>query len=174
MLTSSKRSLRFLSRHSKITPEMKKSVSPVVILNVDAIGDQHSYLLMNPSAEGVFGLYVPFLPLAVRSATSLIKGIRLFSDPNRDLSINPTSVTGVCYSRIGLIGNPSDGYFGNTISISVENYSTKVEIIKSNRLNIIPHPMSFSILQLICRSDPMQFDSIRDLNSLLQKNGYTV
>ena len=75
MLTSSKRSLRFLSRHAKITPEMKKSVSPVVILNVDAIGDQHSYLLMNPSAEGVFGLYVPFLPLAVRSATSLIQTV---------------------------------------------------------------------------------------------------
>ena len=119
-------------------------------------------------------MYVPFLPLAVRSAASLVKGIRLFSDPNRDLSTNPTSVTGVCYSRIGLIGNPSDGYFGNTISISVDNYSTKVEIIKSNRLNIIPHPMSISFSLLIRRSDPMQFDSIRDLNSLLQKNGYTV
>ena len=156
-----------------ITPEMKKSESPVVILNVDTIQD-HSYLMMNPSAEGVFGMYISFLPLAVRSASSLIKGIRLYSDPHRDLSTNPTSVTGVCYSRIGLIGNPSDGYFGNTISISVDNYSTKVVLLKSDQLNIIPHPMSSSAIDITRRSDPMKFDSIKDLNSLLQKNGYTV
>lgn len=125
---------------------MTKSVSPVVILNINTVENQHSYLLMNPSAEGVFGLYIPFLPLAVRSTASLIKGIRLFSDPNRDLSTNPTSVTGLCHSRIGLIGNPSDGYCGNTISISLDNFSTKVEIIQSNHLNIIPHPMSISLI----------------------------
>lgn len=96
---------------------------------------------MNLFTDSTFGLWVPYLPLAILSASSLQKGIRLFNHPERNLSFNPSSVTGRCYSRIGLIGNPSDGYFGNTISIAVENYFTEVSLLKTTTLRIIPHPV---------------------------------
>lgn len=86
------------------------------------------------------GLFVPILPLAVRTASSLQKGVRLFHAEERDMSIIPNSITGECYSRIGLVGNPSDGYYGNCLSVSVNNFSTKVVLLKSDRIQVIPNP----------------------------------
>ena len=42
------------------------------------------------------------------------------------------------YSRAGLLGNPSDGYFGKTISISVKNFGAHVTLIESPDLHIEP------------------------------------
>lgn len=85
---------------------------------------------------------VPSLPIPVIDEASLKRAAELYADPANDLSGNPTSVVGKCYARIGLIGNPSDGYYGNTISVSVENFCTHVSLLKSDHLEIIPHPMS--------------------------------
>ena len=38
------------------------------------------------------------------------------------------------YARVGLVGNPSDGFFGKTISLSIENFWAKVTIVESDRL----------------------------------------
>lgn len=40
------------------------------------------------------------------------------------------------YARAGLIGNPSDGYFGKTISFIIKNFSAKVALYESPRLTI--------------------------------------
>ena len=104
---------------------------------------------MNLFTDSTFGLWVPYLPLAILSASSLQKGIRLFNNPDRDLSCNPNSVTGRCYSRIGLIGNPSDGYYGNTISIAVDNFFTEVSLLKTTVLRIIPHPVFVSMFVVL-------------------------
>ena len=40
------------------------------------------------------------------------------------------------YARAGLIGNPSDGYFGKTISFIVRNYRAQVVIYESPRIRI--------------------------------------
>jgi hypothetical protein len=32
------------------------------------------------------------------------------------------------YARIGLLGNPSDGYFGKTISVSIQNFYAEVAL----------------------------------------------
>ena len=42
------------------------------------------------------------------------------------------------YARAGLIGNPSDGYFGKTISFIVRNYVAEVELWESPELEILP------------------------------------
>jgi len=42
------------------------------------------------------------------------------------------------YARAGLIGNPSDGYFGKTISFIIKNFSAKVRLYESPRLTILP------------------------------------
>ena len=40
------------------------------------------------------------------------------------------------YARAGLLGNPSDGYFGKTISVTVKNFSASVELWESPDLHI--------------------------------------
>ncbi|MCK5701437.1 MAG: GHMP kinase [Cyclobacteriaceae bacterium] len=40
------------------------------------------------------------------------------------------------YARAGLLGNPSDGYFGKTISIVVRNFGAHVSLYESPELNI--------------------------------------
>lgn len=45
------------------------------------------------------------------------------------------------YARAGLIGNPSDGYFGKTISVICKNFSAQVTCWESPRMTIKPrHP----------------------------------
>lgn len=42
------------------------------------------------------------------------------------------------FARAGLLGNPSDGYFGKTISISVRNFGAHVSLYESPELQIEP------------------------------------
>ena len=42
------------------------------------------------------------------------------------------------YARAGLVGNPSDGYFGKTISFIVRNYTAEVELWETPELEILP------------------------------------
>ena len=44
------------------------------------------------------------------------------------------------YARAGLLGNPSDGYFGKTISISVKNFGAHVSLYETPELRIEPEP----------------------------------
>jgi len=67
----------------------------------------------------------------------------------------------VAYARAGLVGNPSDGYFGKTISIIVRNFRAKVGLYESPELEIIP---SFK--------DRSRFSSVRDLVDDVAQQGY--
>lgn len=42
------------------------------------------------------------------------------------------------FARAGLIGNPSDGFYGRTIAVSVRNFNARVRIEESDRLRIEP------------------------------------
>jgi glucuronokinase len=42
------------------------------------------------------------------------------------------------FARAGLLGNPSDGYFGKIIAISVKNFSAEVWLEESEELRILP------------------------------------
>ena len=65
------------------------------------------------------------------------------------------------FARAGLIGNPSDGYFGKTISIICRNYSADVSCYESPRLMITPR-----------RRDLLEFDSVDALVEDVRLNGY--
>ena len=65
------------------------------------------------------------------------------------------------YSRAGLIGNPSDGYYGKTISIILKNFKTVVTLFESPKINIIPN-----------ERDVSSFGSMDDLISDVKKSGY--
>ena len=65
------------------------------------------------------------------------------------------------YARAGLIGNPSDGYFGKTISFVIRNFAAKVSLYKSVDLEIVP---SFQ--------DRSKYPSMRDLVEDVKVQGY--
>jgi len=48
------------------------------------------------------------------------------------------------YPRAGLIGNPSDGYFGKTIAFTFKNFCAEVVLYESPELEIIPHSRDHS------------------------------
>ena len=54
-------------------------------------------------------------------------------------------ITERAYARIGLFGNPSDGYFGRTISVSIQNFFSEVTLVPdqqcfSSRVSFEPGP----------------------------------
>lgn len=53
------------------------------------------------------------------------------------------------YARAGLLGNPSDGYFGKTISISVQNFGAHVTLYQSPELHIEPQPQDLNVYKNI-------------------------
>ncbi|KAK9158047.1 hypothetical protein Scep_004621 [Stephania cephalantha] len=66
------------------------------------------------------------------------------------------------YARIGLLGNPSDVYFGRTISFSLANFWASVKLEPSEDLIIHPHRTH----------DFLRFNSIHQLVNRLQNEGY--
>lgn len=67
----------------------------------------------------------------------------------------------IAHSRAGLIGNPSDGYFGKTISLILRNFKAEVTIYESPEINIIPN-----------ERDKSTFSSIFELIDDVRKSGY--
>lgn len=67
------------------------------------------------------------------------------------------------YARAGLLGNPSDGFFGKTISISVRNFGTSISLYESPELHIEPQPQDSSTFKSIYH--------LRDSVSMLGYNG---
>ena len=65
------------------------------------------------------------------------------------------------YARAGLLGNPSDGYYGKTISFLVRNFRARVLLYPSARLEIKPS-----------KADMPVFESLEDLYQITRWRGY--
>lgn len=65
------------------------------------------------------------------------------------------------YPRAGLVGNPSDGYFGRTISFTFSNFRAEVTLYESPRLQILPADRDLS-----------SFASLSDLVDDVRRHGY--
>jgi glucuronokinase len=65
------------------------------------------------------------------------------------------------YARAGLLGNPSDGYFGKTISFAMSNFRARVLLYPSGRLEIKPSKADLPI-----------FESLEDLYRTTRWRGY--
>jgi glucuronokinase len=65
------------------------------------------------------------------------------------------------FARAGLIGNPSDGYFGKTISFVLRNFRAEVTLFESPELEIQPNTRDQSL-----------FANIHDLADDVRKFGY--
>lgn len=58
------------------------------------------------------------------------------------ISSLPTSWIQKCYARVGLMGNPSDGFNGKTVSFTIENFSAQVTLAPLETVDIVPHPIN--------------------------------
>lgn len=65
------------------------------------------------------------------------------------------------YPRAGLVGNPSDGYFGKTISFTFSNFRAEVELYETPELEILP-----------CQRDHSCFASLQALVDDVHHFGY--
>ncbi len=65
------------------------------------------------------------------------------------------------FARAGLIGNPSDGYFGKTISFVIRNYSARIELTEAKKIELVPN-----------ERDHSTFDSIEQLVADVALYGY--
>ena len=65
------------------------------------------------------------------------------------------------FARAGLLGNPSDGYYGKTISISVRNFGAQISLYQTPELCIQPQ-----------KQDLMVYKNIYDLYEAIQSHGY--
>ncbi len=64
------------------------------------------------------------------------------------------AIESTVYGRAGLLGNPSDGYFGKTISISVGNFAASVSLEHTERLRIeadAPEQSSYESMEELAR-----------------------
>ena len=65
------------------------------------------------------------------------------------------------HPRAGLIGNPSDGYFGKTIAFTFSNFAAEVLLYQTPELEIVP-----------AARDHSRFHSIRQLAADVRQHGY--
>jgi glucuronokinase len=70
-------------------------------------------------------------------------------------------ITAQAYARAGLVGNPSDGYFGKTISFIIRNFVATVRLWESPHFEIVPTHGDFA-----------QFDSVADFLRDQKLHGY--
>jgi len=73
----------------------------------------------------------------------------------------PVIVRATAHARAGLIGNPSDGYHGKTISLIVRNFSACVAVYESTRLAIRPQ-----------HCDRLEYEDLEDLSRDVDRHGY--
>jgi glucuronokinase len=65
------------------------------------------------------------------------------------------------YARAGLLGNPSDGFFGKTLSFAMSNFRARVLLYPSGRLEIKPS-----------KADLPVFENLDDLYRITRWRGY--
>lgn len=70
-------------------------------------------------------------------------------------------IRSISYPRAGLIGNPSDGYYGKTISFIVKNFAAEVVLYETPELEILP-----------AKRDHSAFEGIAALAQDVRQFGY--
>ena len=65
------------------------------------------------------------------------------------------------YARAGLVGNPSDGYFGKTISLTLKNFWAEVVLYEWDEVEIV-----------LSQDDRSRFASVQDLVHDVRLHGY--
>ncbi|XP_055369831.1 glucuronokinase with putative uridyl pyrophosphorylase isoform X2 [Betta splendens] len=118
--------------------------------------------LINEKKIDVFGMKLPtgFQLIGQVGLSDYTKWLTHYSSKHRDNPAKP--ITCRSYARVGLMGNPSDGFNGKTIAMTISNYWAEVTLVESQTLVLVPHPLN----------DPTEFGSLQDLFCISRKEGY--
>lgn len=65
------------------------------------------------------------------------------------------------HARAGLIGNPSDGYYGKTIAVILKNFGAEVTLDEAPQMEIVPG-----------KEDSPRYNSLAELAADVELNGY--
>lgn len=129
-------------------------------LRPQSLGHFISWLIQRDTS--IYGLKLPTAFKLIGSDVSLEQyesAITYFSDL---ASKEVRTITKRVYARVGLMGNPSDGFHGKTIALSIKNFWADATITESDKLVLCPHPLN----------DPTEFGSLWDLHAISRREGY--
>ncbi|CAG6007621.1 unnamed protein product [Menidia menidia] len=118
--------------------------------------------LINEKQLDVFGMKLPtgFQLIGQVGLSDYTKWLTHYSMKKQDNPAKP--ITCRSYARVGLMGNPSDGFNGKTIAMTISNFWAEVTLVESQTLVLVPHPLN----------DPTEFGSLQDLFCISRKEGY--
>uniref|UniRef100_A0A672KEB4 Glucuronokinase 1-like n=1 Tax=Sinocyclocheilus grahami TaxID=75366 RepID=A0A672KEB4_SINGR len=118
--------------------------------------------LINEEKVPVYGMKLPtgFQLIGQVGLSDYTKWLAYYSSKQQLSPSKP--ITCRSYARVGLMGNPSDGFNGKTIAMSIANFWAEVTLIESQTLVLLPHPLN----------DPTEFGSLQDLFRISRKEGY--
>jgi len=114
--------------------------------------------------QTVFGMKLPDRFELIGSIGLKEYELSLSTSQSRRNSIVAEANTLICrtYARVGVLGNPSDGFFGKTISLSIQNFWAQVAVKESEKLELVRHPLN----------DPTTFGSLADLHAVSVAEAY--
>ncbi|XP_041030377.1 glucuronokinase with putative uridyl pyrophosphorylase isoform X6 [Carcharodon carcharias] len=118
--------------------------------------------LINKARITVFGMKLPtgFQLIGQVDLSEYKKWLARYSSKQHGSAAK--SITCRSYARVGIMGNPSDGFYGKTIAMTISNFWADVTICESKKVVLIPHPLN----------DPTEFGSLQDLHGISRKEGY--
>lgn len=69
------------------------------------------------------------------------------------------------YARVGLLGNPTDGYGGKTTSVTISNFVAEAWVTprEDGVVELLPHTLY----------DPLRYSNVRQLSIIAQREGYS-
>ncbi|XP_043936983.1 uncharacterized protein LOC122809496 [Protopterus annectens] len=128
----------------------------------DRVLGKYMEWLINSAQRPVYGMKLPtgFQLIGQVGLNDYTKWLTHYSIKQQTSPVQ--AVTCRSYSRIGVMGNPSDGFHGKTISMTIKNFWAEVTISESEKLVLLPHPLC----------DPTEFGSLQDLYCISGKEGY--
>uniref|UniRef100_A0A3Q3CAE2 Glucuronokinase with putative uridyl pyrophosphorylase n=1 Tax=Haplochromis burtoni TaxID=8153 RepID=A0A3Q3CAE2_HAPBU len=118
--------------------------------------------LINEKQRHVFGMKLPtgFQLIGQVGLSDYTKWLTHYSTKQQGNPAKP--ITCRSYARVGLMGNPSDGFNGKTIAMTIANFWAEVTLLETQTLVLVPHPLN----------DPTEFGSLQDLFCISRKEGY--
>ncbi|KAI9321265.1 ribosomal protein S5 domain 2-type protein [Dichotomocladium elegans] len=86
-----------------------------------------------------------------------------WAEPDAPQSL-PDPIHVKAYARVGLMGNPSDGFYGKTMSLLIANFWAEVTLLPhhTSHINIMSNPVA----------DPRNFSTLESLAAICTEDGY--
>ncbi|XP_072449477.1 glucuronokinase with putative uridyl pyrophosphorylase isoform X1 [Chiloscyllium punctatum] len=154
-------SVVFYCFQNKTLPTLGEYLKMHLLVEDRRLGKYMEWLI-NKTGITVFGMKLPtgFQLIGQVDLSEYKKWLACYSSKQHGIAAK--SITCRSYARIGIMGNPSDGFYGKTIAMTISNFWADAMIFESKKVVLIPHPLN----------DPTEFGSLQDLHRISRKEGY--